>query len=71
MTQRTFDRAEKAETALAQTVQALRELEAEWRADAHELDESTGGQWIEPGVKLACADDLAAGRAALGPPQAP
>ena len=35
-------------------------LEAEWRAEADELDEAARGQWVEPGVKRACADALKA-----------
>ena len=36
----------------------LPRLIAKWRAEAQELDEATGGEWVEPGVKRHCADEL-------------
>jgi hypothetical protein len=33
-------------------------LIAEWRKDAADLREATGGEWIEPGVVEQCANNL-------------
>ena len=49
----------------ASHLQQLRELVQEWRRDADELDEATRGQWVEPSVTRACADDLSALLASL------
>ena len=51
---------------------ALRPLLAlveQWRKEADELEEATLSQWVEPGVKRACADELAALLAAVPRPQ--
>ena len=51
---------ERGADAAARRLGRLRELVAEWRKDADELDDATQGQWVEPGVRRACADELAA-----------
>lgn len=62
-------RAEADIAALRRQAQQLRALVKEWRDDAAELADATGGMWIEPGVRRACADELEALLALSGEPQ--
>lgn len=44
--------------------ESLVALLRQWRQDADELDDSTGGEWVEPSVVRQCADELEAALAA-------
>lgn len=52
-------RSEQAEAELAALRVSLAALEQAWRSEAKELDDATRGQWVEPEVKIQCADELA------------